>query len=128
LANQVPDEALAAIEEGVRRYPGGVSAPEILRVLATPVPPRTLQYRLKHLVTQNRVVMDGAGRWPKYRTSRMISAVPQPSAINNTIRARHTCFRGTFRSAAIASSWIRSVALTSTLMPVRIAQTRISAR
>ena len=67
MANQIPDEALAAIEEAVRRHPGGVSAPEILRVLATPVPPRTFQYRLKHLVTQNRIVMDGEGRWAKYR-------------------------------------------------------------
>jgi hypothetical protein len=67
LANQVKEGALAAIEEAVRRHPRGVSAPEILRALANPVPPRTLQYRLKHLVTQNRLVMDGAGRWAKYR-------------------------------------------------------------
>ncbi|WP_287994742.1 hypothetical protein, partial [Acidiphilium sp.] len=53
MANQIPEEALAAIEDAVRRNPNGVSAPEILRALATPVPPRTLQYRLKHLVTRN---------------------------------------------------------------------------
>ncbi len=47
--------------------PRGVSAPEILRALATPVPPRTLQYRLKHLVTRNRLIMDGDGRWARYR-------------------------------------------------------------
>ena len=67
MANQIPEEALAAIEDAVRRNPNGVSAPEILRVLATPVPPRTLQYRLKHLVTRNRVIMDGEGRWARYR-------------------------------------------------------------
>uniref|UniRef100_UPI002586BE3B hypothetical protein n=1 Tax=Acidiphilium sp. TaxID=527 RepID=UPI002586BE3B len=63
MANQIPEEALAAIEEAVRRNPNGVSAPEILRALAAPIPPRTLQYRLKHLVTRNRIVMDGEGRW-----------------------------------------------------------------
>jgi hypothetical protein len=68
LANQIPEEALVAIEDAVRRNPDGVSAPEILRALATPaVPPRTLQYRLKHLVTRNRLIMDGEGRWARYR-------------------------------------------------------------
>ena len=67
MANQIPEKALAAIEEAVRRNPKGVSAPEILRALAAPIPPRTLQYRLKHLVTRNRIVMDGEGRWARYR-------------------------------------------------------------
>lgn len=67
MANQIPEQALAAIEDVVRRHPDGVSAPEILRVLANPIPSRTLQYRLKHLVTRNRLVMDGEGRWAKYR-------------------------------------------------------------
>jgi Fic family protein len=67
LANQIPEIALAAIEDVVRRKPDGVPAPEILRALATPVPPRTLQYRLKHLVTRNRLIMDGEGRWARYR-------------------------------------------------------------
>lgn len=67
MANQIPEEALTAIEDAVRRHPGGVPAPEILRALANPVPPRTLQYRLKHLVTGKRLVMDGEGRWARYR-------------------------------------------------------------
>lgn len=67
MANHIPDEALAAIEDVVRRHPDGVSAPEILRVLANPVPSRTLQYRLKHLVARNRLVMGGDGRWATYR-------------------------------------------------------------
>ena len=69
LANQIPEEALAAIEDIVRHHSNGVSAPEILRSLATPIPPRTLQYRLKHLVTRNRLIMDGDGRWARYRLS-----------------------------------------------------------
>ena len=67
MANQIPVIALAAIEDAVLRNPDGVSAPEILHALATPVPPRTLQYRLKHLVTRNRIIMDGEGRWARYR-------------------------------------------------------------
>lgn len=77
MANQIPEEALAAIEAAVRRNPNGVSAPEILRALATPVPPRTLQYRLKHLVTRNRLIMDGEGRWARYR----ISEAPRVAAL-----------------------------------------------
>ncbi|HET6237720.1 MAG TPA: Fic family protein [Acetobacteraceae bacterium] len=67
MANQIPDTALQAIEEAVRRHPDGASAQEILRDLATPIPLRTLQYRLKFLVTRNRLVMNGEGRWAKYR-------------------------------------------------------------
>ena len=67
MASRIPDEALIAIEDAVRRKPAGVSAPEILRALATPVPQRTLQYRLKHLVTLKRLVMEGEGRWARYR-------------------------------------------------------------
>ena len=58
---------------------------------------------------------------------RMISAVPQPSAVSNTIWARQTCFCGLFRSATIASSCLRSLALTATLIPVRIPRTRMPA-
>src|ERR1700716_592549 len=39
---------------------------------------------------------------------RMISAVPQPSAVARIILARHTCFCGALRSATIASSRRRS--------------------
>jgi len=67
LANQIPQQALQAIEDAVRRNPNGMSAPEILHSLATPVPQRTLQYRLKHLVTLKRLVMSGEGRWARYR-------------------------------------------------------------
>ena len=51
---------------------------------------------------------------------RMISAVPQPSAVSSTMCARQTCFWGAFRSATMAASRLRSVALTSTMTPVRM--------
>src|SRR5215510_12300195 len=58
---------------------------------------------------------------------RMISAVPKPSAVSKTIRARQTCFCGLFRLATIAASRRRSAALTSTTIPVRIPKTRTAA-
>jgi len=50
----------------------------------------------------------------------MISLVPTPSAVSNTIRARQTCFCALFRSLTIASSRARSAALTSTVIPSRM--------
>jgi hypothetical protein len=38
LANQIPDNALTAIEQAVRRYPNGASAQEILRILPAASP------------------------------------------------------------------------------------------
>src|SRR5262245_39796904 len=58
---------------------------------------------------------------------RMISAVPKPSAVSKTIRARQTWFCGLFRLATIAASRRRSAALTSTTIPVRISKTRTAA-
>ncbi len=72
----IPDNALEAIEGAVRRHPHGASAQEILRALAVPIPLRTLQYRLKSLVTRNRLLMDGEGRWAKYRISDSAARVP----------------------------------------------------
>jgi len=66
LANQIAEVALTAIEKAASRRPGGASAQEILRHLETPIPLRTLQYRLKHLVMRGRLVKQGEGRWARY--------------------------------------------------------------
>jgi hypothetical protein len=55
---------------------------------------------------------------------RMISAVPQPSAVSRTICARQTCFCGLFRSTTIAARRWRSSVFNSTVTPVRMRQTR----
>ena len=52
--------------------------------------------------------------------SRMISAVPRPSLLSNTIRARQACFCELLRSTAIAASRSRSAGETSTVTPVRM--------
>jgi len=67
LAKQISDDALAAIEDAARRNPGGASAQQIMCALAAPIPLRTLQHRVKSLVTRNRLFMDGEGRWARYR-------------------------------------------------------------
>jgi hypothetical protein len=48
---------------------------------------------------------------------RMISAVPQPSAVARMMLARHTCFCGALRSETIASSRWRSARVTFTTIP-----------
>ena len=55
---------------------------------------------------------------------RMISAVPQPSAVARMIRARQTCFCGLFRSATTAANRSRSAPLTSMLIPSRMLHDR----
>jgi hypothetical protein len=55
-----------------------------------------------------------------WRPRRMISAVPQRSAVARMIFARQTCFCGLFRSATIAANRPRCTALTSTLSPSRM--------
>ena len=67
MAKQISDDALAAIEDAARRNPGGASAQQIMCALAAPIPLRTLQHRVKSLVTRNRLFMDGEGRWARYR-------------------------------------------------------------
>src|SRR3984893_7608247 len=51
---------------------------------------------------------------------RMISAVPQPSAVARITLARHTCFCGALRSATIASNRRRSARVTLTTIPALI--------
>ena len=51
---------------------------------------------------------------------RMIVVVPTPSAVISTMRARHTCFCGLFRSATIAAKRTRSPSLTWTVIPWRM--------
>ena len=48
---------------------------------------------------------------------RMISKVPQPSAVARMMLARHTCFCGALRSETIASSRRRCSGVTLTVIP-----------
>jgi hypothetical protein len=68
LAKQISDDDLRKVEQAVRGYPEGASARQILHALSPPpIPLRTLQYRLKYLVTNGRLVKQGEGRWARYK-------------------------------------------------------------
>ncbi len=60
------------IEAAVRQQPEGMTAQQINDVLESAPPRRTLQYRLKSLVDSKRLVMEGAGRWARYRMPRVV--------------------------------------------------------
>jgi hypothetical protein len=66
---------LQAIEATVRRHPEGMTTQAIADALERAPPRRTLQYRLKSLVENRRLVMEGKGRWARYRASRTEAAV-----------------------------------------------------
>jgi len=67
VARRIRDEDLQAIEEVVRRRPDGMTARQIAEALENPPPHRTLQYRLRFLVGDKRLVMAGKGRWARYK-------------------------------------------------------------
>jgi hypothetical protein len=67
VARRIQEEDLQAIEEVVRRHPEGMTAQQIADTLDSAPPRRTLQYRLKSLVDDKRLVMEGEGRWARYR-------------------------------------------------------------
>jgi len=66
MVQQFPEAELKEIELAIREYPGGATAQQILSKLQSPIPLRTLQYRLKHLTDERRIVREGEGRWAKY--------------------------------------------------------------
>ncbi len=63
----IPEDEMIAIEEVVRRYPGGVGLQKIRAALPDDIPLRTLQYRLQRLVEEGRLIKEGERRWTKYR-------------------------------------------------------------
>jgi len=75
VVRRILEEELQAIEQAVRRYLGGATAQQIADSLQEPPPRRTLQYRLKYLVDHRRLVMEGEGRWARYRLPHVQIAV-----------------------------------------------------
>ena len=80
MARRIREEDLQAIEEVVQTYPEGRTARQISDGLASAPARRTLQYRLKSLVDGGRLIMEGKGRWARYRAPRQISEAAQPVA------------------------------------------------
>ena len=71
----MPTDELDELEKAVRAHGGAVTASVIAEALSAPMPRRTLQYRLKRLVDDGRLVMEGEGRWAKYRAPEARGAV-----------------------------------------------------
>src|ERR1700678_1638646 len=61
MAQRIPEDSLAAIEQAVARHPGGASLSDVAAALPEKLADRTLQYRLKHLVDKGRLVKGGRG-------------------------------------------------------------------
>ena len=81
MAKPIPEVDLQAIEAAVRQQPDGATLEQIERALMHPMPRRTLQHRLKHLVTNERLTMAGDRRWAKYRVK---TAEQQPPLRDDT--------------------------------------------
>ena len=88
MARRIREEDLQAIEDVVQPYPEGRTARQISDALASAPARRTLQYRLKSLVDGGRLIMDGKGRWARYRTPRVTSVSVQSSAGTPTVSVR----------------------------------------
>ena len=71
MARRIQDENLRVIEEVVGGRSEGVTARQIADVLESAPPRRTLQYRVRSLVDARRLVMEGSGRWARYRLPRV---------------------------------------------------------
>ena len=81
MAQRIPEESLAAIEQAVARHPGGASLSDVAAALPEKLADRTLQYRLKHLVDKDRLVKEGKGRrWTRYRVPAVAVAAPRALA------------------------------------------------
>ena len=88
MARHVKEEALQAIEVILRQHPEGRTAAQIVDSLTSAPPLRTVQYRLKSLVTGKRVVMEGTGRWARYRLPRQVRIAAHGASGSPTGSAR----------------------------------------
>ena len=91
MPRRMQEEDLRAIDGVVRPHPDGLTAQQIDDALESAPPRRTLQYRLKSLVDSKRLVMEGTGRWARYRVPRAISRgadfAARPRALVVTLEA-----------------------------------------
>ena len=66
MAKQIREEDLKGIEEVLKAHPNGVDLKFISDAMGASVPHRTLQYRLRYLAEQGRIVTEGQRRGMKY--------------------------------------------------------------
>ena len=87
MARRIPEEDLREIERVVRQHPDGLTAQQIDDALPSAPPRRTLQYRLRLLTGRERLVMEGTGRYARYRAPRAISVAAEFAGSPSTLRA-----------------------------------------
>jgi Fic family protein len=66
MAKQISEDDLKGIEQVLKAHPNGVDLKFISNAMGATVPHRTLQYRLRYLAEQGRVVTEGQRRGMKY--------------------------------------------------------------
>ena len=88
MARHVHEQSPQAIEQVLGQHPEGRTVSQIEADL-TPAPPRrTLQYRLKSLVDNKRLIMEGTGRRARYRVPRMVDVAVQVVSGSPTVSIR----------------------------------------
>jgi len=92
VARRIPEENLLPILEAARARPEGATASQVSEALESPPPRRTLQYRLRSLVEAERLVMEGSGRWARYRA---------PRAVDMRAQATFGGFRASLRATVV---------------------------
>ncbi len=100
MARRIREEDLQAIEAVVQQHPEGRTAQQISDALRSAPRRRTLQYRLKSLVDSRRLIMDGSGRWTRYRAPRQVLLVGQAITANDTIASARLEIRPPLSDAA----------------------------
>ena len=106
MTRRIQDEDLQAIEEAVRSHAGGMTAQQIADALEAPPPRRTLQYRLKSMVDGKRLVMEGAGRWARYRAPG-VEAASGSAAGKAKARAQDEALLPPSKDAAEIQAYVR---------------------
>ncbi len=66
MVRHIPEQELKAIEAVVSAHPEGIDIQHIQDGLESEITRRTLQYHLKHLVDEGRLVKEGERRWARY--------------------------------------------------------------
>ena len=94
MARHIPEEIIKEIEEVVKQHREGVTSTEIANALHAELPRRTLQYRLKALVDNGRLLREGTGRRARYHVT---NQVPLPVQVTTGLRS----------ISAQATGWIR---------------------
>jgi hypothetical protein len=77
MAKPIPEKDLKVIEKLINDQPDGVGLQFISAAISDRIPRRTLQYHLRYLVDEGRLVSEGERRGAKYRTSGPVGAPQQ---------------------------------------------------